>query len=311
MAPTNKNKITKTSTIPTNQGQPHNTRSMSNSTIEGDASTVITTNSQGSRKHSLNTSSDFESNENHKKNKSSTSPAELEMWSFMKEQRSFMQQVDKKLDKLQQTNDDMQKSLQNLKEEVSTNKTEIISMKTKVSDNTDKILHVTDKLSALESKIQKTEKVLRMCNLNVVGITEEHDETRDSLKTTIKQLFRQVTGRVIDIDTVFRFGKRTVGKPRILKVKLKSLDDRNEVYSNRTKTTPPVYINEDLTYEEYKLQSLLRAKTRELVIQGIEAKLNYRNMCVDCPGKKYWFNENFIIQEENVPESAFLGVNVN
>ncbi len=308
MGPTNRTRTSKNSTIPTSQQQ--STRANSNS--NGDLQSTASISSQGSRKHGLNTSSDSESSEHHKKNKTSSSPTESEMWSFMQEQRSFMIQMDKKLDKLQQTNDDMQKSLQSLKEEVNTNKIEIVSMKNKVSDNTDKITNVTDKLSALESKMQKTEKILRMCNLNVVGIAEEQDETRDSLKTTIRQLFHDITGRVIDIDTVFRFGKRVTGKPRILKVKFKSLDDRNEVYSNRNKTISPVYVNEDLTYEEYKLHSVLRAKTRELVIQGIDAKMNYKNLCVDCPGKKYWCNDNYIIQEEDInPEVHFLGGNAN
>jgi hypothetical protein len=102
----------------------------------------------------------------------------------------------------------------------------------------------------------------------VLGLTRKIDQNL-SATSRVKTFIFEITGEDISFDTAYRFGPDKIHYRRPIKVKFLSMIQRNQVYSNRNKTTPPFYINEALPYSIRRDNGLLRERKRQEIRKGM------------------------------------------
>lgn len=124
-----------------------------------------------------------------------------------------------------------------------------------------------------ENKILTKE--LRNKNLIIHGLAETENESPDTLKVAVSDLFQSITQKNIAVDTVYRLGHKKDNVNRHVRVSLLSQTERNLVYENRLKTKKGIFVNEDLHPNTRKDHSLLRKKRKELSDQQIKSSINY------------------------------------
>lgn len=138
---------------------------------------------------------------------------------------------------------EFQKQMTSFAEQITQNKNDIKELNHKLTESNERGADQKQAIEAVTSQTERIDREMRKWNLLIVGIAEEKDESQDQLREITNKLCSSITKVQIDVDTVYRFGKKFPGKPRMIKVKFRSIDDRNKVYGNRTEVKFPVYIN--------------------------------------------------------------------
>lgn len=160
------------------------------------------------------------------------------------------------------------------------------SMAEKFDDLTAKVLNQSDKIVELESKVNSLEKDNQsikkeneqlwkeICRPNLVfmGIKDQLGETREDLKSKVKQIIKITLNKEINFDTAFRVGNYTNDKMRPVKVKFLTVSERDEVADSRRQFKPPVYINDDLPLSVRRDHAILRNQKKQLIAEGADPK---------------------------------------
>lgn len=171
---------------------------------------------------------------------------------------------------------------------------------------TEKIDLVLEKNEVSERRITNLEKTAEMAlkiakekNIIVNGIKEDDTETLDVLEFHLNKLFEElgITPAPL-LDNFYRFTKKAMGKNRPIIVKFVRMVDKQKIMQNRHKTFKnKVYINEDLTPKDQKVQVILREEARKRKMQdhGIITRIRGQNLQI--------FKDNNLLQVLHVDEN--------
>jgi len=160
-----------------------------------------------------------------------------------------------------------------------------------VESNTADIPRIANSVRVLEEanetnqkKIAKLEETVDylmkggLNNLILHGLPEETDE--DTKSTVEKFLFDTLGGIRAELEYARRIGRATSSAKRIILMKLKSVEQRNEILANRNKlfdinkaTGSAYYINEDLPKSEREEQAKIRQVFKDIKAKDATAKL--------------------------------------
>jgi len=133
----------------------------------------------------------------------------------------------------------------------------------------------SDEVASLKLTVKQLENNNRKRNLIVYGIAEKQNETWTDLDSSIKEISTKL-GFPIDYDHAFRLGKR--GQPnRPILLKFLRMKDKLQVLGEKKKLRDNnIFLNEDLSQEERKVNSILLGKRKELKTSYPHAKTTIR-----------------------------------
>jgi len=132
-----------------------------------------------------------------------------------------------------------------------------------------KIEKVESSVSSLQQDNESIKKDLNAINLIFAGFPDFPDEIESDLYNRVKIILSTLVDEEVPFDTAFRLGKYVQSKRRPVKVRFLSMSQRNLIYNNRSKVTPPFYINEDLPFSLRRDYSILHNKKKEEIQKGI------------------------------------------
>jgi len=123
------------------------------------------------------------------------------------------------------------------------------------------------------------------------------DESDDHLYSSVKLFISELTEDEISFDTAYRLGKFKPNHRRPVRVRFLAMCQRNLIYSNRNKLTPPFYINEDLPFSIRKDHAILRSKKRDAIKSGVPTE----NISIDWRQRSILINlDKFAIKDGNL-----------
>jgi len=165
---------------------------------------------------------------------------------------------------------------------------EIKASENRIKTEVNNLKSSIQKINLIEKKVEKLENIDRRKNIIIYGLKEEISETPITRKNTIDQLAKKLGLKLIDYDNAYRipskFKKPNTPLPMI--IKLVRLVDKFEIMSLRHKLHPEkIYINDDLSPDERKVQAILRKSSQDA-----------RNQRPDCKTK---IQRNKLIITEN------------
>lgn len=156
-----------------------------------------------------------------------------------------------------------------------------------------KVKELEEKVVTLEKREEKRERHERRNNIIITGILQDRAK-RDPelLKKNVQDICKNITGEDIEIEDVFVVATRTSGE-NIVKAKIKTFDKKKKIMKNKHKLKTlkkKIFIEDDLTVEERKVQGILRTRAKEEKNKGNTAKVGYRKIKI---------NDKWIRWEEN------------
>lgn len=140
-----------------------------------------------------------------------------------------------------------------------------------------------DRLSKMEQKMEVGERKIRMNNLVIVGV-EEVLAGKEDVKTEVLSFFKEKLEVEPKIAKAYK-----IGQNRCV-VEMEQNESKAEVMKNKKKLKGSrVFINDDLTIQERKIQTQLRNKAKEEREKGRQTTVGYKKLWID--GKKFVWNE--------------------
>jgi hypothetical protein len=189
-----------------------------------------------------------------------------------------------------------------IKDELKEIKTLVSTHSSRLSTVEDRVGHVESSVSKLHQENEDLRKELCKMNLIIDGIPDPAGEDDDALYRRVKIFISDLVQEDISFDTAYRLGQQKPNHRRPIKVKFLSMMQRNHVYNNRTKTSPPFYINEDLPYSVRRDNGLLRDRKRQEIRKGAipdQIKIDYKSRSISIAGVVYNVNDG-VFQEQRI-----------
>ncbi len=126
---------------------------------------------------------------------------------------------------------------------------------------------------------EKVERYKREKNIVISNLQEDEVEETDDLLMKANDIFEKMGIHGIEVDDIYRLGKRkNNGKPRPLLVKLiRNYQKRSVMKEKKKLKGEKIYINEDLTFEERKVEKTLRDKYRDFSKGSKDYRMGIRN----------------------------------
>lgn len=215
--------------------------------------------------------------------------------------KSMGMKVDKVEHGQKQLLTEMQDSIRRLTNDVQHNRNGIDELRADVRNSESKVAGFEEKLSQFQKQNDRIEVEIRRINLIVSGIGDSASQNPIELEAEVSSIFRNITGRTITFSKIVRIGSFKVDKTRLVKVCFRDITDRDMVYLNRQKTVPPVYINEDLPQSIQKANGILRRKSRQLRIEGVDNVILFSRRCIETREKFLQLEESGNFREISKP----------
>jgi hypothetical protein len=163
-----------------------------------------------------------------------------------------------------------------------------------------KVCEMEKTVTELKTKLNVMEISDRKRNIIVYGYEEKRRETWLDIDTKLEDLRRKIGfAKNIDYDSAFRLGKKQMSKSRPILLKLIRLKDKFEILNAAKKLRGTnIYIHQDLSPEDRKINAILRTHLKEIKQHNPDAKcrilINRRELLVTIKGKdtKYHIHEN-------------------
>lgn len=145
---------------------------------------------------------------------------------------------------------------------------------------------ILEKIGKLETISEKSEKEKRKLNVVFKGLSNAQLEQRAEME----RLFKETLGIEYKVKST-----RTVGKiegKMTLIAEMGSWEDKREILENKKKLIgSTIYIDNDLTQEERRIQKEIRAVAREERNKGRTVKISYQKLTIN--GEEYrWSRED-------------------
>jgi len=184
---------------------------------------------------------------------------------------------------------------------------------TRVARNTDEIPKIAQSVKDLEKmseahhkRISKLEETVEYMmkggqqNLILFGVEEAEDE--DTKQVAERFIFDKLGGIRTELEYARRLGKETATRTRLIQMRLKPMEIRNELISKRNMlfelnkaTGSSYYLNEDIPKSEREEQARIRKAYKDIKSKDSEAKikgkriLSHGRICtIDEHGKQSW-----------------------
>jgi hypothetical protein len=170
----------------------------------------------------------------------------------------------------------------------------------------ERVEHVESAVTKLSQDNEDLRKEINKMNLIIDGIPDPVGEDEDALYGRVKMFICGIVKDDISFDTAFRLGQYKPNHCRPIKVRFLSMVQRNLVYSLRSNTSPPFYINEDLPYSIRRDHGLLRERKRHEIRKGVipdQIKIDYKSRSISIAGVSYKVHDGvFHEQRINPPQ---------
>lgn len=186
-----------------------------------------------------------------------------------KDYRKDIRELRKKLEETNQTNREIQKENEEIKEE----------------------LRIT------KNRVEYLEKEQKAKNVIVQGLEIDTSDP-GVLKEVMTAFMCKELNIEVKIDEAFKLGNK------MCLIKTASKDEKNKIMQNKNKLRlrgqDPIYINNDLTREEMRIQLEIRKRAREERAKGNQTKVGYQRITIQ--GQLWKWNKDRNILEE-VPKN--------
>jgi len=197
--------------------------------------------------------------------------------------KSLLLSLNKKMDKNLQASKNIRKDVSDLKKTINSHGMRLDKAETGISRLESAVDHINGENELIQTELKKV-------NLILCGVDDDPHETEPQLHSKNMGVFAIVTPHNFPIDTYYRLGNYSDTRKRPIKVRFLSIAQRNIVYDNRSKLSPPLYTNEDLPYNTRRASSILRNKKKEAMANGTspdEVTINYKLMQITIKNQPY------------------------
>jgi len=125
---------------------------------------------------------------------------------------------------------------------------------------------IKTQVSVIQNRVKKLEIEDKRRNIIVLGIKEETQENWKTRAQIISDLANKLGITSIDYDEAKRIGfRKNPAKDRPMLIRLVRMHDKQEIMSQRSKLKgTKIFINDDLSAEDRKIQSIMRLKVAEI-----------------------------------------------
>lgn len=146
------------------------------------------------------------------------------------------------------------------------------------------LVHLQGKIQQLEEKEERREKMEKKTNIIITEKLEKKTkESQEETKQHVQQLCKWITGRDIELEQVYCLTTNKAGLD-VIRVKVKTFEDKLNIMRNKYKLgtrKEKVFIEDDLTREEARVQKILREKAQEERRKGNQTKIGYRKIKIN------------------------------
>lgn len=137
----------------------------------------------------------------------------------------------------------------------------------------------------LKGLIVSEDRMRRKNRLVVSGLEESREEDTSGRATeeSARRFFSEKFGESLEIKSAVRVGRREDSKPRRLLVKMKYFEDKIKILKGKRNALrgTKIYINEDLSREDYKREKFLSGKAREARQKGERVKIRKNGLQIN------------------------------
>ena len=135
----------------------------------------------------------------------------------------------------------------------------------KLEQMKERMVKVEEEVIQLKKENEALKKQIRSRNLVIKGVEDADNEQPAALDAKIDELFSQLGVGKPTIDDIYRMGRKGAD-PRPILLKLVSTRDKHKILHSKFKIPQDkgIFINEDLSKEERRIQAILRRKKKEL-----------------------------------------------
>lgn len=102
-------------------------------------------------------------------------------------------------------------------------------------------------------------------NLIFSGLADSASEMQETLTCDLERILSDIVSSNIRIDCAYRLGKYQNNRSRPIKIRFRTMSDRNLLWNNKKNLQKPFYLNEDLSPATRKVHSILRNKRKDLL----------------------------------------------
>lgn len=143
---------------------------------------------------------------------------------------------------------------------------------------------LVSRIEKLEERAQKEERCKRRNNIVITGLTT----TRGKEKEAIEDLITAKLKVQAKITNAYQIGKEQ--QSHVIIAEVESWERKQEIMANKMKLrNTRIYINNDLTTEERRIQKEIRSIAREEKAKGNKVKTGYQKIILN--DKEYRWNE--------------------
>lgn len=176
--------------------------------------------------------------------------------------------------------DEMKKNKDEIKEELQKNNTNIQNLQAELKEKEEKWKKEKDELiqriEQLEENSEKKDKKERKNNIVIKGVTIRDANLTEGVANFIKRELNITP----TINTVSKLGNNA--SKEVLIVQLSSWTCKTDIMKNKFKLNgQQIYIENDLTEDERKIQAEIRSKAREEKIKGNRIKIGYQKLTIN------------------------------
>lgn len=127
-----------------------------------------------------------------------------------------------------------------------------------------------EQIADCKRREERREKHERRLNIIVRGIKEEEQENNNGTKEKISKIINEQLGLGnVRVECAERLGRKSGDRIRLVKAKLANELEKNEIMKNKFKLkNTPIFVGDDLTYEQREGRRHLREKMAEARAKG-------------------------------------------
>jgi len=132
------------------------------------------------------------------------------------------------------------------------------------------LAEMDEELMTIKQRMEWMERETKKLNAVITGIREEEQE---QICSKISELFANTLGtKEVTVEAEYRIRKKSEDRARPIKVKFRSLNDKNEVMAFRKKLKgTTIYVNNDMTKLEKENSKLLHKHFKDAKEKGRKA----------------------------------------
>lgn len=226
----------------------------------------------------------------------------------MEEVRKFMENLNTNLTEMRNDNSEtkmeirenfkkIQEQMESLAKELKIAKDELSQAKTEWKQdkilNDEKMGELENKLKAVEYKLEQQEREKRRNKLVISGLKFEGEDV-NTMKDKMEKFIKENLQVEVKITAAYKIGeKKNVIEVEDLGKKLEILKNKSKLRHSKSEK---VYIDNDLTIMERKIQAIIRERAEEMRKSGKIVKMGYQKLI--CEDKMWrWANVEGCLRE--------------